>query len=758
MTAALAAQTFGHGIAVALSPDGTIVAQTLCDARRLVAPGSDQFIYFSSTGVPRTLLGCQISLVDVSSGRVRIPMRAPASSFSPAWSPDGRSLAFYSDRHGVLEVWLWDTEHDAVRRVSRWIARPGTGLDVPQWSPDGQSLVVKVLPEGVSVEEANRTIVANPDTFVTQRTPVTSVVSVWTSGDTLLRSGRDLRPADLNPADAINVADLAVIDLAGNRSRRLVRRAVIRGYWTAPRGRSVSCATLIGYETARSVHGTEQALGRISVFSMDGGPARVLAEGVRIGGAGGGAILSWSPDATHIVYQTSGRLAREDWYLSGLAGSPALNLTPEPHESWSVSFRGPIWSADGTAFYLLGSDAVWRVPVVGGGPVKVAAIAGRNLLDMRATRGGQVADDLVYIVTRASTTKEEGVHTLDLETGAISKLVEEAASYVGSPAFTAAMRLDISTDGSRVVFILETASRPPDLWLADRRLVNRRQLTHNNPSLEEYEFGKSELVTWKSGDGEVLYGALLLPPGHVAGRRYPTVVYPYVGTARSDALNQFGLASPGNGAENMHVLATRGYAVFFPDAPIANGLRRAPLAEAVVAGVDRVIALGIADPERLVLRGHSLGGFTALSVLEQSNKFRAAVITGARGLDLISAYGQMYRNGASFGPGFVEDFPFSMKAAPWSASSAYVANSPLMHLDNVRVPVLLMYGALDAAQNQADEIFVGLRRLKRKVTYVKYLHEYHWQGDFGYGDQLDHWTRILDWLDRYARAGNDRGR
>ena len=70
------------------------------------------------------------------------------------------------------------------------------------------------------------------------------------------------------------------------------------------------------------------------------------------------------------------------------------------------------------------------------------------------------------------------------------------------------------------------------------------------------------------------------------------------------------------------------------------------LAKTVLPGVDKVIEMGIADPARLGLMGHSYGGYSVLALLVQTRRFKAAMAADGYG-DLAAAYGQLDKNGST---------------------------------------------------------------------------------------------------------------
>src|SRR5439155_4768593 len=135
---------------------------------------------------------------------------------------------------------------------------------------------------------------------------------------------------------------------------------------------------------------------------------------------------------------------------------------------------------------------------------------------------------------------------------------------------------------------------------------------------------------------------------------------------------------------------------------------------------------GVADPDRLGLFGHSYGGYSTLSLLVQTTRFKAAIAADGYG-DLIATYGQMNSDGSAFGVPLAETGQLLMGGTPWQFRERYVENSPVFHLDRVETPLLIVHGANDTVVLPflADEIFVGLRRLGKEVVYAKYQGEGH---------------------------------
>jgi dipeptidyl aminopeptidase/acylaminoacyl peptidase len=339
-----------------------------------------------------------------------------------------------------------------------------------------------------------------------------------------------------------------------------------------------------------------------------------------------------------------------------------------------------------------------------------------------------------------------GFATINVRSGKWTQVTDKA-QYLGSKAFAPS---DVSRDGTRVAFISEGAAEPPDVWIAPAGLSNGRRITMVAPSLAGRHYGESRLITWRTTRGEKTSGALLLPAGYQPGQQYPLVIYPYPTDRRSNDVYEFGLR--GSGVENMQMFATRGYAVLVPDAPVNLSDQMRSLADVLLPGVDRVVAMGIADSSRLGVMGHSWGGYTVLALLVQTHRFRAAVMRGGYG-DLLSTYGEMQPNGASYGQINLETW---LGRSPWRDMPRYLDNSPVFFLDRVRTPLLIIHGGDDGTvqPHNGAAIFADLRRLGQKVEYAEYDGENHGEIGWTIANQRDYLSRLVNWFGEYLKSGH----
>jgi dipeptidyl aminopeptidase/acylaminoacyl peptidase len=178
-------------------------------------------------------------------------------------------------------------------------------------------------------------------------------------------------------------------------------------------------------------------------------------------------------------------------------------------------------------------------------------------------------------------------------------------------------------------------------------------------------------------------------------------------------------------------------------------------AEAILPGVDRAIELGIADPERLGVMGHSNGGYTVMGLIAQTTRFKAAV-SRAGFSDYVSLAFAMGPDGSTYALNIAEDL--QLGGSLWNARDRWIDNSPLFGFDRVASATLIVHGAADNAVPAfaADQSFAALRRLGKTVEYARYADEGHSEDVWSRPNRVDYITRMIGWFERFL--GADRGR
>jgi dipeptidyl aminopeptidase/acylaminoacyl peptidase len=174
----------------------------------------------------------------------------------------------------------------------------------------------------------------------------------------------------------------------------------------------------------------------------------------------------------------------------------------------------------------------------------------------------------------------------------------------------------------------------------------------------------------------------------------------------------------------------------------------------VHGALDHVIALGLADRERLGVLGLSYGGFMVHWLIGTSDRFRAAVSENGV-VNQVSTWAN-----SDSGPEYDRA---SLMGDPFTAEGIdrLWRQSPLRNVAAIRTPLLMLQAGSDlrCPPQDNEQLFIALRHLGRTVEYVLYPDESHVYSSSGRPDRrIDRMTRMLDWFDRYLRDGQEQDR
>jgi dipeptidyl aminopeptidase/acylaminoacyl peptidase len=735
----LSIRDFGDRQQLDVTSDGRHVAFSLVSPRRAAElAASDPAQRFTTSGVPTAVRGSDVFVVDTRTGSTRDVTTARGSSWAPVWSPDGRTLAFFSDRDGVARLWLWDRDHDTMRRLSKRSVHVYFGFEEARWTADGVALLVKVVPDGMSLTEARR--LAGDSTAAPGRRslqPTDRPTAMVYSSTEDAASVRTAAPPIDRESSFLNasIGDLVLIDATTGVSRPVARRVRAMAWRFAPDGSQIAFTIRQPYDTLGVL-----SFGLYDLWIVDRSGANVR-QVVSRAAQEYGLNYTWRPDGHRIAYTNGGALEIIDL----VPGARAARFA-ESQGRFDAEYQGPLWLGD-TAVLSLSRDTLWRASLGSGGVATVATGGGRRLRSLVSSpETGLVVErpaGSVLVVTDDPVSYRAGLARIDLTSGAATTLFEGDIAF-SDPGYG----ITLTHDGQGIVFQAESGDRPGEIWVDSAGGFGR--LTNLNAGITTHALGTSRLVSWRAQNGTELRGALLLPPSYQAGKKYPLVVMVYGGSLLSRRVNRFGLEA---GAYNLQLLATRGYAVLLPDAPLHVGTVVADLAASVLPGIDTLIALGIADPERVGLLGHSFGGYSVLALATQSPRFKAVVSSAGFG-DLFARYTEMRSDGSAPGIDWAEKGQGLMGSNPWDARDRYLTNSPFFTLDRVNAPVLLLHGAADQTvfPERAKQDFVALRRLGKAAELVLYEGEDHAPDSWGLANVTDYWNRIIGWFGRYLKG------
>jgi len=728
---------------IRLSPDGKLVAYILRDSNRKArAKNSRSPEEMERMGIPRSVDFCDIWITDTATGRTKNLTQGLGTSWAPAWSPDGKYLAFYSDREDTPALWIWERASTTLRKASDTIVRTRLETTVPLWTPDSKKILIRVLQEGKTLNDVAllNTPASRADTSG-QKEPGSTVV-LFSAGHRDDNHNKQASTVDFDPAPF--TCDLAVVERETRKTKRVAHRVPADYFWISPDGANVAVLIYKG----RQSYKTLQNIFDLSVVSLTTGEARTP-----VSNFGSDVLIpvSWSPKGEYLAYMTFGPTVRNDCWVVSTAGGEPRNITPGEHPRFDGTFvyRGPLWDATGENIYLLSTTSLWRTSITKGQATQIATIANRTIRDIISHDGRTIwtvknADNVVVLI-RNEETKQEGFYQIELGTGKYEKLLEENKNY----GYVPQLRTSISSDQHTLIYTSQSAAEPEEIWTINVDDFTPRRVTHINPIFDHYVMGEGRMIEFRTLNGQTAHGALLLPAGYTPSRRYPLIVYQYPGSSWSINRNLFGLSQFTATVENWQFFATRGYAVLIPDVPAKPETYMRDIAAAVLPAVDKVIELGIADPERIGITGQSNGGYGVLSMIVQTNRFKAAVDRMGVG-NLIAHYTQMSESGQST---YTGEMIQRTGGSLWEKRDKFIENSPIFFFDRVQTPLLIIQGTGDrqVMVARSDEVFVSLRFLGKEVEYARYAGESHGVAEWTFANQVDYLNRVIAWFDLWLK-------
>ena len=700
---------------VALSPDGNLVAYgTVPVQRELPDPPSGMLAMGASTSV----LGIELCIADLSDGTTTALSSCGESCWGPRWSPDGQWLAFYSDRNGMAQVWLWNRRTGENRPACEEPVCMVHEFDQLHWLPDSAQLVTKLRAPGWNPpQESEEEEIGGGWDLWESPVPEIEQRSSADEGWRWFDSSR---------------GDVGVIDIRTGEARRLGTELFPHSFAPSPDGRFVAAMSVADYQDFD-----------LHLFAVDGSRHEVLAQDVPMSWG----TFTWSPNSDAISLTTYGDEPGQLVLVSLDGEQRVLHDGSEVDMGNEEPYPPPLWSPDGKTVYCWANRAIYAISLSSGAMENITQdLEHHTVWGFISTLGNNTVNDggrrdTVLVMTQDRQSKRQGIYRVG--NGPPEVVLPEQQRHL----------LDLMLYGdsnrSRIVGPIESASHPADLFCVEIATGEEKQITRLNPSLEGVSWGTARLLDHSGADGEALQGAVLLPAGYQAGVRYPTIVSVGLGTGGSGFVNYFEWDSLS--FIELHALTTRGYVVIVPSNP-----RRGPdVADEVTAQVlnalDASVAAGYSDPERAGVMGHSRGGYSACCVVTRTDRFRAAV-AGAPITNFVS-FGLGVRGNEMSDWDKTVGYVFHLRSTLWEAREQWLENSPVLFCDRVTTPMLLICGTADEdCMAQAEEMYGGLRQLGKKATLVRYHGEGHAVGWWSTENAQDCWDRIIGWFDRYVKG------
>ncbi|MGX1113846.1 dipeptidyl aminopeptidase/acylaminoacyl peptidase [Pseudoalteromonas sp. MBR-15] len=353
---------------------------------------------------------------------------------------------------------------------------------------------------------------------------------------------------------------------------------------------------------------------------------------------------------------------------------------------------------------------------------------------------GFAKDDTLLLSATNLQDKQTEIAKLDLTSNKVSKVLSGKKRY------------DVvkkAKNADKYLFTAQTYQQFPDYYQADFSFKNPQRVTNLNPQISNFAWGeKPELISYKGFDGEDLQGVLIKPAGYKKGDKVPVVVYFY--RYMSQRMYDFPKMEL-NHRPNFPMFTSNGYAIFLPDIRFEIGHPGKSSTQTMINATQKLIDLGIADPNKIGLQGHSWAGYQSAFMITQTDMFKA-VVSGAPVSNMTSAY-----SGIRLKSGLARQFQYETGQSRigktlFEAPELYIENSPVFFADKVNTPILIMFGDKDDAVpwHEGVQYYLALRRAGKDATFLQYEGEPHHLKKFP--NQVDFSIRMMEYFDHYLKG------
>jgi dipeptidyl aminopeptidase/acylaminoacyl peptidase len=439
-----------------------------------------------------------------------------------------------------------------------------------------------------------------------------------------------------------------------------------------------------------------------------------------------------------------------EWLLLDLKGGTRALATNDPLPA-SLEASG-----DASSFVGLLDGEVWSVDSAQGTKKNLTAA-----FDPKVTRTRRVSDasgrPWLMLTSEPETgqPKARPVVVLNLASGELRMFPAPAVD-----ARSNLMAFDASA--SSTVFRTERHGAT-SVWRASSFGSAPEVLFEINGFMKQIKYSREQIVEYRGLNGEQLRAKLTLPIDYVDGRKYPVVVDSDTDYTPQTVSFRYELGEPDQVAA---LYASAGYAYLWTSMPTsgmddAGRFNLLMFTSGVLPAIERVVAMGIADPDRVFLYGASSMGYGAYGLVTQTTRFKAAVIEAGYTdlLDRVLTIGNLDR---------YSDHPFDItryqaiwwrthkdaKIPFWRNGDHQRRNSPMSYVDRVETPVMIIHGDLDPINIEgAEKFFMALIAQRKVARFVRYFGEGH--GPRNPANERDRWRRIFAWYDEYGDIQRD---
>jgi dipeptidyl aminopeptidase/acylaminoacyl peptidase len=731
-----------------------------------------------TNGLHNATFNSSLSLRKIPEGtEIKVDLPPNAKLMPGAWSPDAKNFAFTNTTSNGIELWIGDTTGKARKiegvRINSVMgggrgAVGGAGrggfvagpTDV-QWMPDGKSLVVQMVKPNRGAAPVLSAVPAGPHV----QESLGGAAPVVTHEDMLQN------PHDEDLFEYYATAQLAFVDVATGKATPIGKPAIFESVRISPDGKDLLVTTV--HKPFSYLHAAREFPKEVEVWDHSGKVLRKvasipLADRVPINGVQTGPRnIQWRPNqpATLVWVEAldAGDLKNRVPFRDRLVALRAP-FTVEPTEVYKSTqrFSGiQFFEKGGTALtedsermtrtirtFMIELDDPGQQPklVWSRNQQDRYRDSGTPMTKVLPTGGRVIVQEGTNIFLTGLGASPKGDHPFldryNFATGKTDHLFRcDDDHYEVVEAL-------LDPRGDKFLTRRESPTEPPNYYVRTAS-GQMTAMTHYPDPQPIFRKVTKQLVTYKRPDGVPLSFELYLPPDYKPGTRLPTLVWAYprefndADTAGQVSGSSKRFTEVTGYSQIFHVLD--GFAVLdnaampvVGDNPdVVNNTYIDQIVADAKAAIDKAAEMGVTDPNRVGVGGHSYGGFMTANLLAHCDLFKAGIAESGAHNRTLTPFGFQ-----------------SERRTIWQAPDVYLKMSPFMYADKIKTPLLLIHGEADDNDGtfpiQSDRMYQAVRGNGGTVRLVFLPFEAH-----GYRgkETIEHvlWEKSA-WLNKYVKG------
>ena len=623
-------------------------------------------------------------------------------SSMPAWSPDGKRLAFVRAVDTKPQIFILPMDGGEATQLTR----SKSGAFFPKWSPDGNQILYS---SPVTLADLLKDSVLNP----------AHAIPVWSAEKPGYTKNEHLQFSNAKPNPDGNIEE-------------------VRAYLAKDEAdKKAKVLTKLNFQDEMNVSSeTNFTLYYLTDVKDSARPKLVTKTFYRFNN------VDFSPDGKKLLIsglvdsiQNPDRALENQILIANRDGSDLKLLLGKPNMNYNSGTLSPSgkWLA-----FVYGSTGFVEVPQLA---IMNMTNNTKDIITLPFDRNKSNiiwSNDEKYIYFSAQSNGGQPLYRINVDT----KNVEELSDYNSGI-------LNFDMTGNRIVFAKTQVSDPSELYIADLSMKNSKQVSNFNDWVKGKKLSIPEKKSFTNEKGMTVEYWVMKPTNYSAGKKYPLLLEIHGGPSamwgpgEASMWHEFQyFCSKGYGVVYANPRGSGGYGTNFLRGNV-NDWGTGPTKD-VLTALDKTVAEGWADTSRLLITGGSYAGYLVAWIIAHDHRFKAAC--SQRGVyDLATFFGE--GNAWRLVPNYFGGYPWQPEV-----NAILVRESPITYVKNITTPYIIFHGENDRRTGfvQGEMLYRSLKVLGRPVEYVRHpgaTHELTRSGDNR--QRIDQMLRTYEFFERY---------